>query len=211
MAALDLLSHGEGDLVQAHRRSRLPHRQIHEACGHPVADPAGVISAVPICVIHADGNHRADGRRILDGLTTGEQPGPQRSRDRCEDNVIDGDLVRVVTPCEPTANSAKVLQIHTDDDIAPRLTDLGVEGACRAGRTAVLATVETSAPTAENTGRLTALTSVMAPRTFSAIWLGRRMASTKADATSSTSLGSRAGCHVLVTGSSLSALPSTIT
>src|SRR5674476_1192241 len=43
-----------------------------------------------------------------------------------------------------------------------------LRGLAGAGRTAVLATVETSAPTAENTGRPTALTSVMTPRTLSA-------------------------------------------
>src|SRR5680860_1480783 len=70
-------------------------------------------------VIDADGHHRADGCRTVDRFAAREQPGPQRSRDRCEDNVIDRHVVGVAAEGEPVADLAIVLQVGSDHDVAP--------------------------------------------------------------------------------------------
>ena len=131
MAALYLLAHRKRDLVQPHGRRRLPHWQIHKTGCDPVTDPAGLISVVLMGVIHADGNHRPHGRSVVHGFATSKQPGAQRSRDRRKNHVVDCHLVRIVAQRQATAHRAVIGQIRADNDIAPCLPDLGVEGTGR--------------------------------------------------------------------------------
>ena len=120
-AALHLLAHGEGDLVQAHRRAGLPHRQVDEARGH--LRPGRRV----VAVVDGDRHHGADRRAGVDGLAAGEQPRAERPGDRREDDVVDGDLVGEGALAQAGADLAVVLEVGADHDVAARAADGGVE------------------------------------------------------------------------------------